>query len=258
MSKNRRIIRLRGYDYSQAGIYFVTICAQNRRCIFGDILNGEMRLNDTGKIVAGEWVKSAEIRDEIELDEWVVMPNHFHGIVWIRNGDIDPMYDRCRGDRCCEGDRPVAPTTGPRPRSLGALIAGFKSAVTKQINQIHQTPGGGLWQRNYWEHIIRNEDEFNRIRKYIVNNPARWDLDQENPHAIAPHRDRPRRGNQHRGDRHRDDQHRDDRHRDDQHRDDRHRGDRHRGDRHRGDRHCRGDRPVALEPEPGKIPGEKQ
>ncbi len=222
MSKNRRTSRLRGYDYSRAGIYFVTICAQNRRCIFGDILNGEIRLNDTGKIVAGEWVKSAKIRDEIELDEWVVMPNHLHGIVWIRNGDIDPMYDYRRGDRRCEGDRPVAPT-GPRPRSLGALIAGFKSAVTKQINQIRQTPGGGLWQRNYWEHIIRNEDEFNRIREYIVNNPAQWDLDQENPHATASHRDWPRRD-----------------------------------DQHWGDRHCRGDRPVALEPEPGQIPGEKQ
>jgi len=182
MSKNLRTSRLRGYDYSRAGIYFVTICAQNRRCIFGDILNGAMRLNGTEKIVAGEWGKSAKIRDEIELDEWVVMPNHFHGIVWIQNGDIEPMRDYRRGDR------PVAPTTGPRPRSLGALIAGFKSAVTKQINQIRQTPGGGLWQRNYWEHIIRNEEEFNRIREYIVNNPARWDLDQENPHATASRR----------------------------------------------------------------------
>jgi hypothetical protein len=98
---HRRSIRLQGYDYSQAGVYFVTICAQNRECLFGEIVNGGMRLNEAGRMVTDEWIKTAEIRDEIELDEWVVMPNHFHGVLVIGDG---------RGDRLCTGDRRVAPT----------------------------------------------------------------------------------------------------------------------------------------------------
>ncbi|PIP72247.1 MAG: transposase, partial [Nitrospinae bacterium CG22_combo_CG10-13_8_21_14_all_47_10] len=143
--RNRRSIRLKGYDYSQAGAYFVTICAQNRECLFGEIADGQMVLNDAGEIIAEEWMKSGEIRDEIELDEWVVMPNHLHAIVMIRRGD-----------------RPVAPTSpGPHPKSIGALLAGFKSAATKRINKTRKTPGAKIWQRNYHEHIIRNENELN-------------------------------------------------------------------------------------------------
>ena len=128
-------------------------------------MNGAMVLNDVGKIVADEWMKSGEIRNEIELDEWVVMPNHFHGIVMVRRGD-----------------RPVAPTPavlpGPHPKSIGALMSGFKSAVTKRINQMRGTPGAKLWQRNYWERIIRDENELNRIREYIINNPLNWHDDE--------------------------------------------------------------------------------
>jgi REP element-mobilizing transposase RayT len=163
---------LQGYDYSQAGVYFVTICTQNRQCLFGDILDGEMRLNDAGWVVADEWIKTPVIRDEIELDKWVVMPNHFHGILLI-TGSID---------RHCTGDRRVAPT-GPQPRSVGAVMAGYKSAVTKCINELHQTPGAKLWQRNYWEHIVRNEPELNRLREYIQNNPKQWEMDSLYPAA---------------------------------------------------------------------------
>jgi REP element-mobilizing transposase RayT len=174
--RHRQTIRLKDYDYSQAGAYFVTVCTQGRECLFGEITDGNMRLNEYGRIVRGEWLRSAEIRREIELDEWVVMPNHIHAIIAI----IDHR----------RGDRPVAPTrentqshrlTGPRPKSISALLAGFKSAVTKQINQIRRTPSVPVWQRNYYEHIIRNEDELNRIRQYIANNPAQWALDRENP-----------------------------------------------------------------------------
>ena len=166
--RNRRSIRLQGYDYSQAGAYFVTLCTQNRECLFGEIVNGEMRLNEAGRVVADEWINTAEIRDEIELDEWVVMPNHFHGILVITVG---------------RGDRRVAPT-GPQPRSIGAVMAGFKSAATKRINELRQTPGMKLWQRNYWEHIVRNEPELNRIREYIHNNPAQWVLDKLHPSSL--------------------------------------------------------------------------
>ena len=164
-------------------------------------MDGAMVLNKYGEIVADEWQKTPEIRHEIQLDAWVVMPNHFHGIVWIRRGNDTighGMGDRpartgdrpgCRGDRpvrtgdrpgCSRGDRPVAPT-GPQPRSLGALMAGFKSAVTKRINQTRNTPGRQLWQRNYWEHIIRNDGELRRIRQYIADNPIKWHTDRNNP-----------------------------------------------------------------------------
>ena len=105
---HRRSIRLQEYDYSRSGAFFVTVCTQNRECLFGDIVNEDMRLNDAGRIVADSWLKTAEIRDEIKLDEWVVMPNHFHGIVVITDG---------------RGDRRVAPT-GPQSRSVGAVMAG--------------------------------------------------------------------------------------------------------------------------------------
>ena len=169
---HRRSIRLKGYDYSQSGAYFVTVCTQNRECLFGEIVAGEMVLNEFGKIVADEWIKTGEIRDEIELDAWVVMPNHFHGIVIIRRGD-----------------RPVAPTpvaptpaplSGPRPKSIGSLMSGFKSAVTKRINEIRKTPGISVWQRNYYEHIIRNEKSLENIRNYIIHNPAQWEEDENN------------------------------------------------------------------------------
>ena len=179
---HRRSIRLPGYDYSRAGAYFITICTQGRKCLFGDVAGGKMVLNEYGTIVANEWENTARIRDEIELDEWVVMPNHFHGIVLITGNDR-------MGDRCCRGDRPVAPTidpvvpTGPRPRSLGALMAGFKSAVTKRVNETRNTSGVKLWQRNYWEHIVRNDHELNRIRTYIRNNPAQWETDKLYPYV---------------------------------------------------------------------------
>jgi len=170
--RNRCSIRLQGYDYSQAGAYFVTICTQNRECLFGEIANGEMRLNDAGRMVVHEWIKTAEIRDEIELDKWVVMPNHFHGIVVIA------------GTVGAHGRAPLQSSTHHglyRPaKSLGSLMAGFKSAVTKRINEIRATPGTKLWQRNYWEHIVLNEPELNRIREYIHNNPAQWEQDSLN------------------------------------------------------------------------------
>ena len=118
-------------------------------------------------IARDEWIKSTAIRFEIELDEFVVMPNHFHGIVVIQG----------------RGDRPVAPMEhrpGPQPRSIGALVAGFKSAVTKNINEIRTTPGLPVWQRNYYEHIIRDEKSYLRIAEYIVNNPLNWQQDQYN------------------------------------------------------------------------------
>ncbi len=170
---HRRSIRLSGYDYSQAGYYFVTICCYHRQCLFGDIFDGVMQLNRYGAIVEKEWLRSSLIRQEIELDKYVVMPNHFHGIV-----TINPVGANGRSPL-----QLLNPTKFPsmKPKSLSSLMAGFKSAVTKQINLIRDTLGTKIWQRNYYEHIIRNERSLNNIRQYIINNPLSWDNDQLHP-----------------------------------------------------------------------------
>jgi REP element-mobilizing transposase RayT len=157
---HRHSIRLKGYDYAQAGAYFVTLVTWQRECLFGEVTAGEMRLNEGGEIVREEWEKSAEIRREVELGAFVVMPNHFHAIVILRNDHAAAIPVGATGRS------PLRPN-GPKPKSLGALLAGFKSAVTKRINESRNTPGSPIWQRNYYEHIIRNEREMTNIWKYI-------------------------------------------------------------------------------------------
>ena len=193
--RRRRSMRLEGYDYSQVGAYFLTICTVDRRILFGKVVNHQMVLNEAGRIVADEWLKSARIRAEIELDAWVVMPNHIHGILTIT--DVGGECNRrSRTDQRSlttgvgvpgRGDRRVAPT-GPGPRSVGAIMAGFKSASARRINAFRDTPGAPVWQRNYYEHVIRYEAVLNRIRQYIAENPARWAEDPENPARRRPDR----------------------------------------------------------------------
>lgn len=169
--QNRRSLRLPDYDYRQVGAYFVTICAWGRECLFGDIVDGEMRLNELGRIADEEWRRTADIRDEIEMDAYVVMPNHLHGIVIITSRP-DPFPS--------VGAHGRAPLQRP-PKSLGSFIAGFKSSVTKRINLHRDNPGAPVWQRNYYERVIRDPDELTRIRQYIADNPALWAEDDENP-----------------------------------------------------------------------------
>ncbi|MCI5129741.1 MAG: hypothetical protein D3907_14935, partial [Candidatus Electrothrix sp. AUS3] len=168
---HRRSIRLQGYDYAQAGAYFLTVCTHARECLFGKITDGEIHLNDAGRIVTEEWLKTPVIRTEIELDEWVVMPNHFHGIAVITDADVrlqtdDRFIGRCSGRQSDRptGQPPDAPT-GSKPKSVGAMIAGFKSSVTSRVNVYRQSPGSKVWQRNYWDHIIRNETELDALRR---------------------------------------------------------------------------------------------
>ena len=168
---HRRSIRLKGYDYSQAGAYFVTIVAWQREMLFGDIVNGEMVLNDFGGIISEKWQWLEKQYEYIELGEWVIMPNHFHGILAI--------HDNGRG-----GSR-SAPTPIKR-KPLGGLIGAFKTVSTKQINLLRDTEGQVVWQRNYYERIIRNEPEMDRITRYIESNPLRWADDDENPNRILP------------------------------------------------------------------------
>jgi REP element-mobilizing transposase RayT len=176
----RRSLRLTGYDYSSSGAYFVTVCTADRRPLLGRIVDGEMQLNEYGRIVSQTWEWLAAHYDYVDLDAYVVMPNHLHGVLILS--------DDCRG-------RSRTPPTIIVPRKpLGRLVGAFKTVSAKQMNQLRGTPGADLWQRNYYEHIIRSDAELDRIREYIVNNPAQWSLDHENPEVVGarPGRDRSR------------------------------------------------------------------
>lgn len=200
MTRNRESIRLKKYDYSKEGVYFLTLCVQNRECLFGRITHGKMCLNDFGQIVSEEWINSREIRPNIQLDEFVVMPNHFHGIIIIHeserahgcaplqtNQNNDAVF-LCHHSVGARGCAPVKHSRAPKihaslfrsQRSLGSFVAGFKSICTKRINVLRNMPRIPLWQRNYYEHIIRNEEDLNGIRRYIADNPSRWNEDENN------------------------------------------------------------------------------
>jgi len=182
---HRRSIRLKGYDYTQPGAYFVTFCIYQRAHLFGEIVDGEMVLNDAGKIALEEWFKTAELRPSVKLyeDEFVVMPNHTHGIIWIEG---DKTIGALRGSAQLRArvEQRSAPTGIVAPGSLGAIVRGYKSAVTYAVNAAENQRGAVLWQRNYYEHIIRKDRGLNNIRWYILNNPLNWQLDRDNSQNI--------------------------------------------------------------------------
>ncbi len=162
----RRSIRLKGYDYRQPGAYFVTICTLNREMLLGEIAEDSQRasqllLDGHGRIATECWLWLAAQYPYVELDEWVVMPNHLHGILVLSDG---------------RGGSRTAPT-----KPLGRLIGAFKTVSTKRMNDMRGTPGLPVWQRNYYEHIIRDEADLDRIRRYIAENPFRWADDENNP-----------------------------------------------------------------------------
>jgi len=157
----RRSIRLKHYDYTQAGAYFVTICTHERRSLFGGIIDAQMRLGPIGKIITQEWAKSAEMRPDVELDAFVIMPNHLHGIVLLGQSGA-----------------------GAKARPLGAVMRGFKAAATGALAAAGHRLDHPLWQRNYYGHIIRSEESLEAIRAYIADNPARWAEDRQNPAAV--------------------------------------------------------------------------
>jgi REP element-mobilizing transposase RayT len=175
---------LRGYDYRSAGAYFITLCTVERATLFGDVRDRDMHLNSYGHIVLDAWMETAIIRPGVILDEFMVMPNHFHAIVFLpdRPGTEDVAVNVGAHSGAPAGHGGNETTSRVRhPRSLGSLVAGFKVATTKQINVLRGTPGLPVWQRNYYEHIIRDDKGLRRIREYITNNPATWESDTENP-----------------------------------------------------------------------------
>ena len=223
---HRRSIRLKRYDYTQRGAYFVTICTHQRNCLFGEIVDGEIKLNTNGEIARGSWLSIPRHFKNVELDEFVIMPNHLHGIIIIEssevvgealanqdfsqsfsevagealaNQDFSQSFSEVAGEALANQDfsqqqnlssQCFAPTVytgetikinGTKPQSLAAITQNYKSVSTRQINRMNKAKGNVIWQRNYYEHIIRNEEALNNIREYIVNNSINWVKDQENP-----------------------------------------------------------------------------
>jgi len=180
---HRRSIRLKGYDYSKEGAYFVTICAQERECLFGEVVNSEMVMNEVGARVQAVWDELPCHYPQVRLDAFAIMPNHVHGIV-----ALPPV-----GARFIAPDSTIAPksvasssTIAPNPvPTVGEIVRGFKARCTRAINQMRNTCGIRVWQRNYYEHIIRGEVDYNRIAEYISTNPQRWMSDTLHPDNTA-------------------------------------------------------------------------
>ena len=173
----RRATRLRDYDYGQAGGYFVTICVQNQECLFGEIIGGQLKLNEIGKIVVECWNRISQHFFSVELDVCVVMPNHVHGIIVL--GTRGASFPRpSRSSQPNRRGEVSSPT-------LGQVVAYFKYQSTKSINQHRDMPGTRIWQRNYYDHVIRDNIDLQRIRQYITDNPMQWELDQLHPNNFS-------------------------------------------------------------------------
>ncbi len=186
---HRRSIRLMGYDYSQAGLYFITICTYNRTCLFGNIYSDGMILNDAGKMVEMQWLDLKQRFTGIVFGEYIIMPNHFHGIINItRRGEpcVRPIFTQYPE----KGEHKVRPYDGNKPKSngtlentIGRIIQAFKSMTTVEYIRCvkakeWQRFNKKLWQRNYYEHIIRNEKSYRVIAEYICNNSLKWQDDK--------------------------------------------------------------------------------
>jgi putative transposase len=191
---HRRSIRLPGYDYRSAGAYFVTICTHQRDLLFEDPV--------LRRVAETLWQRIPRHFPHVQLDAWVVMPNHLHGIIVIsgdaRRGEASPASGSRTEpavadavsivDEAVSGDAsPLPPRpSGAPPGSLGAIVGNFKSVTARRINRLRGTPGAPVWQRNYYEHIVRDERALTAIRQYIADNPARWAWDTYNPSATGP------------------------------------------------------------------------
>ncbi len=215
---HRHSIRLKGYDYTQPGAYFVTLCIRHRECLLGEIIKGVMHLSPFGCIVEKEWYRTTAVRRNVELDAFVIMPNHIHGIIVLT--DTNSRRDPLRHPSPVKSDnyigRPltqlratrqhlfsslphlierVAPTgemlrqvypQGPASGSLGAIVGQIKSLSAKRINRIRHSLGVPVWQRDFYDHIIHRSASLHAIRQYIAENPLRWTDDPENPEYPVP------------------------------------------------------------------------
>ena len=178
----RRSLRLEGFDYSKEGAYFVTICTRNRECLFGAVVDGEMRLNNVGRVVQTVWGGLSDRFPTIELDAFVVMPNHVHGIFVVGAALAPPKRRKVgAGLALPVGGAASSAPTRFASTTLGTVVRAFKSISAMGVNRLLSRSGQSLWQRSYYEHVIRTEQSLNRTREYIATNPLRWQLDRENP-----------------------------------------------------------------------------
>jgi putative transposase len=159
---HRRSPHLAAFDYTSPGAYFVTVCTHERRCLFGRVQDERVLLSEAGQIVETEWLNTAARRSYVALDSHVIMPNHIHGLIIIR-----------------EHAQPVRLTAAPGPRrhSLSSIVGGFKAAASRRIGHLHERHRPDLWQRGYYERVVRHEADLKSIREYIANNPSRWRQD---------------------------------------------------------------------------------
>jgi putative transposase len=171
--RQRKLQRLTNFDYSRNGYYFITICVDKHNNFLGRIDHGEMVFNRYGRIVADQWKWLQNHFRYVRLDEWVVMPNHLHGIVIIDNNEFSDIVGNGR-------DRPL-----PRTKSLSELIGAFKTTSSKRIHQAGLTEFA--WQKSFYDHIIRNEKSLNRIREYIISNPVSWEIEKVHHENIPLH-----------------------------------------------------------------------
>jgi len=183
---HRRSIRLQEYDYAQAGAYYVTIVAWRREYLFGEVVNREMKLTKFGLVAEQQWEKLPRRFPNIELDAFVIMPNHMHGIIVITNGrgtaGTPNDHDGESSRRAPTPEQFQQPVQG----SVPTIVRSYKSAVAYRINLMRKTQGVPVWQRNYWEHIIRNQQDLQNKTDYIEANPMLWDEDDENPINVQP------------------------------------------------------------------------
>ena len=203
MRHHRRSIRLANYDYRQEGAYYITICTHERECLFGEIGDGEMRLNEYGEIILACWEAIPDHFPQADVDAFVVMPNHVHGILVIAGGNARAegrkgmaeerkgMAEERKGMACHAptvfDDAPVKRRFAqPVAGSLATILGAFKSAASRRINAQRETPGWTVWHRNYYEQIIPDEHKLENARRYIGNNPARWAKDVNNPANLTP------------------------------------------------------------------------
>lgn len=182
--------RMNNWNYGWKGFYYVTICTEGRECYFGDILDGKMIFSEIGKIAETEWLKSPEIRPDMNLtlDEYIIMPNHIHGIIKIGRN----VFNKFNDDHAIHGSRDAMhgvstsgtrnPSDhnmpGPQRKNLSSIMRGFKSSVTKDARQINPD---FAWQDRFHDHLIRDEETLNKIRHYIKTNPKNWNKDRFNP-----------------------------------------------------------------------------
>ena len=185
----RKSPRLQGYDYASEGAYFVTICTQNRAHLFGDVVDGEMMLNTLGCIVETCWDDLPNHYHNIQLDAFVVMPNHIHGIIFISNHDVGGGFKPALTKPSPTKPSPAKPaltkpiptkpslTTPTKRHGLTEIVRGLKTFSARKINQVRDTPGTSVWQRSFHDHIIHDPHGLNKIRAYIATNPAHWHVD---------------------------------------------------------------------------------